>query len=157
MPTNKDWGPFLWTALHGFAEKLGKQSVEIMASDEAREMVLVLRGVEHIMPCEKCRKHYHDYLKKNPVDEFAHRRGEVLRQAARVWLWKLHEAVNERNGAPSFPIEDLTPTYQNAAIADSLKELYVVLMRSIPAGLLLSEPVKSFRRHVSLLRSLLGV
>lgn len=157
MPSNKEWGPFLWTALHGLAEKLGKQTVEIMASDEAREMVLVLRGVEHIMPCEKCRKHYHDYIKKNPVDEFIQRRGEVLRQAVRVWLWKLHEHVNERNGSPSFPIEDLTPKYSSAPIADSFKELYPVLMSSIPQGLLLSEPLKSFRRHVSLLRSLLGM
>lgn len=157
MPSNKEWGPFLWTALHGLAEKLGKQTVEIMASDEAREMVLVLRGVENIMPCEKCRKHYHEYLKKNPIDDFVQRRGEVLRQAVRLWLWKLHETVNERNGAIPFSIEDLTPKYSSAPIAASFKELYIVLMTSIPQGLLASEAVKSFRRHVSLLRSLLGI
>lgn len=157
MPSNKDWGPFLWTILHGFAEKLGRQTNEIMASDEAREIVLILRGVEHVMPCEKCRKHYHEYLKKNPVDEFAQRRGEVLRQVVRLWLWKLHEAVNERNGEVSFPIEELTPKYQNAAIADSLKTLKIVLYKAIPDGLIVSEPFKSFLRHVSLLRALLGV
>jgi hypothetical protein len=157
MPSNKDWGPFLWTALHGLAEKLGRQTVEIMASDEAREMVFILRFVEHIMPCEKCRMHYHEYLKKNPVDDFANRRGETLRQAVRMWLWKLHNAINERNGSPSFPIEELSPTYSAAPIAESLKQLYVVLSKAIPAGLILSEPLKSFRRHVSLLRSLIGV
>ncbi len=157
MPSNKDWGPHLWTVLHGFAEKLGRQTNDIMATDEAREMVLILRGVEHVMPCEKCRKHYKEYLKKNPVDDFANRRGEVLRQAIRQWLWKLHEAVNERNGAPSFPIEELTPKYQSAPIADSLKQLYIVLYKAIPEGLLPSEPFQSFRRHVSLLRTLVGV
>lgn len=157
MPSNRDWGPFLWTVLHGIAEKLGRQTIEIMASDEAREMVFVLRSLEHIMPCEKCRKHYHDYLKKNPVDEFANRRGETLRQAVRQWLWKLHEAVNERNGVASFPIEELTPRYQCAPIGDSLKQLYIVLSKAVPAGLISSEPLKSFRRHVSLLRTLIGV
>jgi hypothetical protein len=91
------------------------------------------------------------------VDDFANRRGEVLRQAVRMWLWKLHNAVNERNGAQSFPIEELSPTYSAAPIAESFKQLYVVLSKAIPAGLILSEPLKSFRRHVSLLRSLIGV
>jgi hypothetical protein len=157
MPSNKDWGPYLWKVLHTLAEKLGRQSIELMASDEAREIALILRAVEHIMPCEKCRKHYHEYLKIHPVDEFAQRRGEVLRQAVRMWIWKLHEAVNERNGCSSFPLEELTPTYQHASVADSLKELYSVLQKAISAGLILSEPFKSFRRHISLLRSLLGV
>lgn len=157
MPSNKDWGPFVWTVLHGFAEKLGRQSIELLASDEAREIVLILRAVEHIMPCEKCRKHYHEYLKKNPVEEFSKLRGEVLRQSVRQWLWKLHESVNERNGAPSFPIEELTPRYQNAPIAETLKSLKVVLYKAIPDGLILSEPFKSFLRHVSLLRSLMGI
>lgn len=157
MPSNKDWGPFLWIVLHGFAEKLGRQTNEIMASDEAREMVFLLKGVELVMPCEKCRKHYHEYLKKNPVDDFMQRRGEFLRQAVRMWLWKLHEAVNERNGASSFPIEDLTPKYQNAPIADAFKTLKAVLFKAIPDGLIASEPFKSFLRHVSLLRTLVGV
>jgi hypothetical protein len=157
MPSNKDWGPHLWIVLHTLAEKLGRQPVELMASDEAREIVLVLKWTEHIMPCEKCRKHYHDYVKKYPVDEFVQRRGEFLRQAVRQWLWKLHEAVNERNGAPSFPIENLVTTYQHANLAQSLKELYSVLSSSIPLGLIGSEPFKSFRRHLSLLRSLTGI
>lgn len=157
MPSNKEWGPFLWTILHATAEKLGRQTNEIMASDEAREMVLVLKGVEHIMPCEKCRKHYHEYLKKNPIDEFVNRRGEVLRQAIRLWLWKLHEAVNQRNGAQSFPLEELTPKYQNTSIAEALQPLKNVLYKAIPDGLIVSEQFKSFLRHFSLLRTLLGI
>lgn len=157
MPSNKDWGPYLWIVLHTFAEKLGRQPNELMALDEAREIVIILKATEHIMPCEKCRKHYHEYLKKNPVDDFVQRRGEFLRQAVRTWLWKLHEAVNERNGAPSFPIEEVTPKYQHTNTAQPLKELYTVLYSSIPLGFILSEPFKSFRRHVSLLRSLIGV
>ncbi len=156
MPSNKDWGPYLWTFLHGTAEKLGRQSSEIMASDEAREITLVLRGVEHVMPCEKCRKHYHDYLKKNPIDEFPQKRGEHLRQAVRVWLWRLHEAVNERNNAPSFLIEQLTPTYQTAAISDAYSTFSSVVNRAVAGGLVSSEQVKSFRRHVSFLRAIVG-
>lgn len=156
MPSNKDWGPFLWTFLHGTAEKLGRQSAEIMASDEAREMTLVLRGIEYVMPCEKCRMHYHEYLKKNPIDDFPQKRGEYLRQAVRLWLWRLHNAVNERNGAPLFLVEELTPLYQSAPVSDAFSSFSAVVKRAIANGTVNAEQVKSFRRHVSFLRSLLG-
>lgn len=156
MPSNKDWGPFVWTFLHALAERLGKQTNDLLASDEAREMVFVLQTLEHVMPCEKCRKHYHEYLKKNPVDEFSKKRGEFLRQSVRMWLWKLHEAVNERNGAPSFPIENLTPTYQSVNIQEVWNTFIPVFTKAVTAGLIGSEPLKSFRRHVSFLRSLIG-
>jgi hypothetical protein len=157
MPSNKDWGPFLWTFLHGIAEKLGRQSSDLLASDEAREITLVLRGVEFVMPCEKCRKHYHEYLKKNTIDDVPQKRGDHLRQAVRMWLWRLHEAVNERNNAPSFSLEQLTVTYQTASIADSYSTFNAVVNRAIANGLLNPEQVKSFRRHVSFLRALIGV
>ncbi len=156
MPSNKDWGPSLWTFLHGLAEKLGRQTSEIMASDEAREMTLVLRGIEYVMPCEKCRSHYHAYLKKNPIDEFPQKRGEYLRQAVRMWLWRLHEAVNERNGVSPFPVEQLTPTYQTAAVSDAFSTFSAVVNRAVANGLVVSEHVKSFRRHVSFLRAVIG-
>ena len=156
MPSNKDWGPYLWTFLHGIAEKLGRQSSEIIASDEAREITLVLRCVESVMPCEKCRMHYHDYLKKNPIDDFPQKRGEHLRQSVRMWLWRLHEAVNERNGVGSFPVEQLTPTYENAALSDAYSTFLSVVSRALTNGLVSSEKVKSFRRHVSFLRGILG-
>lgn len=157
MPSNKEWGPSLWTILHIMAEKLGKQPVELLASDEAREIVFILRLTEHIMPCEKCRKHYKEYLKKNPIDDFKDRRGEFLRQAVRLWIWKLHNTVNESNAQPSFPVDELTNHYQRMDIGHAVKEFYPVINRSIALGLLASEPFKSFRRHCSLLRALLGI
>ena len=156
MPSNKDWGPYLWTFLHAVAEKLGRQSSDLLASDEARETMLVLRGLEFVMPCEKCRMHYHDYLKKNPIDEIPQKRGEHLRQSVRVWLWRLHEAINERNGSPSFPLDHLTPTYQTAALSDAYSTFSAVVQRAVANGTVNAEKVKSFRRHVSFLRGLLG-
>ncbi len=157
MPSNREWGPFLWTILHGLAERLGRQPNELMASDEAREMVLVLKGVELIMPCEKCRAHFHDYRMKHPIDGFSSKRGEHLRFTIREWLWRLHELVNERNGAAPFSIENLTPTYQNANVEDAWKNLQTYLKTSVTSGIVLSENLKSFRRHLGFLRSLLGI
>jgi hypothetical protein len=100
--------------------------------------------------------HYHEYLKKNGIDDFPQKRGEHLRQAVRMWLWRLHNAVNERNGAPSFPVEDLTPTYQSVSVSDAFSSFSSVVKRAIASGTVNAERVKSFRHHVSFLRSLLG-
>ena len=151
------WGPLLWKLLHGLAEKLGTQKPEILAADEAREMVLILRGLEVIMPCEKCRKHYKEYRVKNPYDLFAQRRGLGLKRNVREWLYNLHEMVNKRNGVDSrLLLEDLEPMYKDVKIQDAWAPLNKVLMTSVSSGLILSENLKSFRRHLSLLLTAIG-
>jgi Erv1 / Alr family len=151
------WGPLLWKLLHGLAEKLGTQKPEILAADEAREMVLILRGLEVIMPCEKCRKHYKEYRVKNPYDVFMHRRGLGLKRDVREWLYMLHETVNKRNGVESrLLLEDMEPMYKDVKIQDAWAPLNQVLMTSVSSGLILSENLKSFRRHLSLLLTAIG-
>ena len=146
------WGPLLWKLLHALAEKLGKQKPEILAADEAREMVLILRGIEVIMPCEKCRKHYKEYRVKNPYDIFAQRRGLGLKRGVREWLYLLHEAVNKKNGVESgLLLENMESMYTDVKIQDAWTPLNQVLMTSVSSGLILSENLKSFRRHLSLL------
>ena len=102
MPSNKDWGPFLWTILHGFAEKLGRQTNEIMASDEARESrravaatlkqteVLVSKLNGNLGPLlkttqetlEDTRKVLH--TSEGLVDEFRHQTGPLLETTRRT-------------------------------------------------------------------------
>lgn len=156
MPSNKDWGPLFWALLHGLAERLGTQVLDTMAADEAREMILVLKGVELVMPCEKCRAHYHEYRLKNPLDTFTERRGPHLRQVIRDWLYALHEQVNARNGAPSFPKEQLTE-YKFKDIPATWTTLLKYLQAAVASGLILGENLKSFRRHLTLLRATLGI
>jgi len=146
------WGPLLWKLLHALAEKLGKQKPEILAADEAREMVLILRGLEVIMPCEKCRKHYKEYRVKNPYDIFMQRRGLGLKKGVREWLYLLHETVNKKNGVESrLLLENMESMYKDVKIQDAWTPLNQVLMTSVSSGLILSENLKSFRRHLSLL------
>jgi len=151
------WGPLLWKLLHTLAEKLGTQKPEILAADEAREIVLILRGLEVIMPCEKCRKHYKEYRVMNPFDIFAQRRGLGLKKGVREWLYMLHETVNKKNGTESLLLlKDMEPMYKDVKIQDAWAPLNQVLMTSVSSGLILSENLKSFRRHLSLLLTAIG-
>ena len=157
MPSNKDWGPPFWTLLHSLAERLGTQALDTMAADEAREMVLVLKGVEFVMPCEKCRAHFHEYRVKHPLDSYMERRGTYLRQGIREWIYNLHEQVNARNGAPSFPLEQLTPQYKFIDIPSVWTTLLKYLQTAVSNGQIIGENLKSFRRHLTLLRATLGI
>jgi len=146
------WGPLLWTLLHGVAEKLGGRKPDLLAEDEAREIVFLLRGVELIMPCEKCRKHYHEYRLKYKIDDFSRLRGLSLRRAVREWLYTLHEIVNERNGINSnIKIEDLESMYKPVKIQVAWLSFYKVLVDWVSSGQVLSENVKSFHRNLGLL------
>ncbi len=49
--SSRPWGPPLWKILHGIAEALGNQTIPMLATDEAHEIVFLLRDVEKIMPC----------------------------------------------------------------------------------------------------------
>lgn len=151
------WGPLLWKLLHALAEKLGTQKPDILATDEAREMVLILKGVEVIMPCEKCRKHYKEYRVNNPYEQFAQRRGLALKKGVKEWLYLLHEAVNKKNNIDSkIRLEDIESMYKDVKIQDAWAPLNKVLMTSVSSGLILSENLKSFRRHLFLLLTAIG-
>jgi hypothetical protein len=151
------WGPLLWKLLHTLAEKLGTQKPEICAADEAREMVLILRGLEVIMPCEKCRKHYKEYRVKFPYEIFMQKRGVGLKKGVREWLYMLHETVNKKNGVESrLLLEDIESLYKDVKIQDIWIPLNKVLMTSVSSGLILSDNLKSFRRHLSLLLTAIG-
>lgn len=146
------WGPLLWRLLHVIAEKLGTQKPELLATDEARELVYLLRGVETIMPCEKCRKHYHDYRLKNPFEELSKKRGQALKNSTREWLYLLHEAVNKRNNIESgISLDTIETMYKDIKIQEAWVPLNKVLTTSVSSGLILSENLKSFRRHFGLL------
>lgn len=99
--SSKPWGPPLWKLLHGIAETLGNQSVPMLATDEAHEIVFLLRDVEKIMPCQLCRNHYHEWRKNNPLEEIDKLRGPMLKEGVREWLYNLHENVNRSRGIES--------------------------------------------------------
>ena len=64
----------------------------------------------------------------------------------------LHETVNKKNGVESrLLLEDIESMYKDVKIQDIWIPLNKVLMTSVSSGLILSDNLKSFRRHLSLL------
>lgn len=155
--STKSWGPPLWKLLHGIAETLGNQSVAMLATDEAHEIVFLLRDVEKIMPCQLCRSHYHQWRKDHPLEEIDRLRGPMLREGVRRWLYDLHEEVNKSKGIESgLTLEQMPELYKQVDFKDVWGEFYTKVKLSTEIGLVSQTVLQSFHRRFGMLRKLVG-
>ncbi len=159
MVQNSEWGPRLWRVLHTLAERLGRQGVPLLAMDEVRAWIFLLRETGEVMPCALCRKHYKEWRKEHPLDAFLETRGGgLLQQRARSWLWSLHEAVNRRREMAGVAEEDVPALYASSAglqaDVEALVKLFqqAVLERQIDGGAL-----REWRARLTMVRRLVGV
>lgn len=155
--TAKSWGPPLWRILHGIAECLGNQSVPMLATDEAHEIVFLLRDVEKIMPCQLCRSHYHQWRKDHPLEQIDVLRGGALRVAVREWLYQLHEEVNRQRGIESgVSVDKLSEIYKSVDLKEAWNEFFTKIKVSTEIGLVSQTVLQAFHRRLGMLRKLLG-
>ena len=127
-PANAEWGPILWNILHGLAEKAGQAS---LPADEVREWQTFLKATGEVLPCDECRKHYHQYTHANPLTQFANVPYTSLKTSVKTWLWQLHADIRTEYGHPVLPYDDLTATYGSVDIQDLFWRLEPVIKTTI--------------------------
>jgi hypothetical protein len=155
--SSRTWGPPLWKILHGLAEALGNQPVAMLATDEAHEIVFILRDVEKIMPCQLCRNHYHQWRKDHPLEEIDKLRGHMLKTGVREWLYNLHENVNRSRGIESGITLDMIPEmYKNVDFKEAWGEYFTKVKVSTEIGLVSQTVLEAFHRRLGMLRKLVG-
>lgn len=86
---NAIWGPALWTILHSSAERFGTKALHRLPQEEFRIWSHLLQSLRYSLPCPHCKKHYQSYITHHPFS--ARNKDE-----ARLWLYRLHESVNQR-------------------------------------------------------------
>lgn len=150
------WGPVLWSILHTSAEHLGKPRPPLLETDEVNRWMFLLKSVEGVMPCNLCRKHYDEWLKKHPVAQFTALRGTALREHARQWLYSLHENVNiGKNIQSGIKIDDIPSMYSTLTRYHTDIDRFIELTReNVQNGLLKAEATRVFRSHLQYLRKI---
>jgi hypothetical protein len=159
MVQNSEWGPPLWRLLHSLVERLGRQTVALLAQDEFRAWIAVLQGVEGIMPCQLCRGHYRAWRTKRPLEALF---GSA--DASREWLWALHEAVNDQKEVAAegrVAFAQLAETYGPAKrgrqeIQQDMDILLKVLAQAALERQVNGQVLREWRQKVVMLRRLLG-
>lgn len=157
-PDASEWGPLLWTVLHGLAERAGRAMFPLYYDDERRAIIKVFTTLEKVIPCPSCKEHYEVYLREHPVDKIIR---DIpynnLNEYVKRWYWELHNWVNESLTRPEFQYDQLTPTYKNTNLRDTLKRLDVPMRRAIRvrSGQLMA--YIEFLKQVNILLSIYGV
>lgn len=127
-PSTADWGPILWTILHGLAQRAGRS---VLPADEIREWQKFLKVTGEILPCDHCRDHYHQYSTHHPLTQIKTLSKEDMKTFVKKWLWTLHNEVNTSHTKPSFTYTDLDTTYNNVSLQDQIWRLDPVMKRAI--------------------------
>jgi len=131
-PDASEWGPILWSILHGAAERVGSTPFPQYQGDERRALIRVMKSLEKVIPCPSCKEHYEVYLKEHPVDKAIMDTpyGE-LKTYVKTWFWELHNWVNESLGRPPFPYDQLTPSYKSVNLRLQMKLLDPLIRKAI--------------------------
>ena len=153
-PDTADWGPIMWSILHGFAEKSQRSA---LPADEVREWQKFLKLTGEVLPCEKCRGHYARYSKDNPLTHFAEVPYSSLKTAVKTWLWTLHNEVNVENGKPVFLYDDLTSKYGDVSIQDLFWRLDPVMKKAIQLNGVSYQKYFCWIYSFKMLKAVLGV
>lgn len=143
--------------LHGIAEALGNQPVPMLATDEAHEIVFLLRDVEKIMPCQLCRTHYRAWRRDHPLEELDRLRGYMLKTAVRQWLYDLHENVNKSRGVESgLSLDQVEEMYKHTDLKEAWAEFFTKVKLTTEVGLVSQTALQDFHRRYGMLRKLVG-
>ncbi len=142
MPQPSVWGPKLWPVLHAIGSHGGK-AIQRCRDDEKRELAWLFSHLESIVPCPECRKHIEEYRKGNPLPSETRDIGE--------WIWKFHEAVNQRLSKPAGPVlEEVLVQYQKVNIQKLYQDYFDCVKESVLKGTLSGDAVREWRRHLVL-------
>jgi hypothetical protein len=100
---NKIWGPYFWFTLHTITLSYpDKPSYE-----NKRHFNDFFINLQHVIPCNKCQQHYRNHITNNPISTALDSKEHLV-----VWLFNLHNIVNESLGKKKMEFPDFQEKYR---------------------------------------------
>jgi hypothetical protein len=153
-PETADWGPILWTILHGLAEKSQRAA---LPEDEIREWQKFIKLTGEMLPCDKCRVHYSAFSTANPPTQLSKIPYTDLKRWIKSWFFTLHNEVNVENGKPLFVYTDLVTAYANPNFQDLFWRLEPVMKKAIQLSGVSLMKWTSWVHSYKMLKSILAI
>lgn len=88
------YGPKLWHTIHTFAADYNPKT-------DRNSFMMFIISVGELLPCQKCKTHFKQNLKKFPLNQYLDSREKVF-----LWSYMMHNEVNEMQGKKSPPYKD---------------------------------------------------
>ena len=98
------WGPHFWFVLH----LISFHYPEKPSTYEKDAIKAFYISVKDILPCQKCRQHYNNYLSRYPIEPHLDSRMDLIR-----WVIQVHNFVNVSLGKPAYTDEAVLAIYAN--------------------------------------------
>ena len=93
----KIWGPSFWYILHLITFGYPDEPSYI----DQRGYHDFFVNLQHVIPCQKCKKHYAKHLQEHPIGPYLNTKSNLIK-----WLVNLHNMVNNQLNKPSIDVED---------------------------------------------------
>jgi len=127
LPDANQWGPILWSLLHGISIKRTKiDSLKLMSLKV--KWKLLFDTLPQIIPCVECKEHLVAYMSQNPYvtinseEEFSN------------WFYLLHEDVNKRLNKPSLDKTKLVEIHSQVNLRTAYYKCDKLMELNIRAG-----------------------
>jgi len=114
------WGGKKWFSLHSFALSYPTNP----DNDFKNKVKFMLENQDILLPCEKCRIHYKQNLKKFPItDKVLSNSKELLK-----WMINIQNEVRKQNNKEEFTFEQVMSYYQNVYAPNNSNNIYIYLI-----------------------------
>ena len=96
------WSHPMWFVIHNWSFGY---PIEPLESDR-RVTADYYNNLPNLIPCADCAIHFSEILQSDPVEANLDNRGDLVE-----WTWRIHNAVNNRIGKPTFSMDAFCDKY----------------------------------------------
>ena len=122
MNNNNVWGPSAWTFLHTITYNYPENPTD----EDKRNYLNFFDSLKHVLPCNKCKGHYKENLKKYDLNNSLNSRQDLVK-----WLIDLHNDVNRDNGKSVWSYSDVYNKYYNLHNVNMINRIIIFVILSI--------------------------
>ena len=97
------WGPHLWFVMHTMSFNYPKEPTP----NDKQNYYNFFYNLTTILPCNDCRKHFIDFFKQNPIQNYLINRDKLIE-----WVMNAHNNVNKMNNKPQWTLDQVLKHYQ---------------------------------------------
>lgn len=106
------WGPSAWKFMHYITLSYPDNP----SGDDKINIRNFFTSIQHLLPCEKCRHHFSNYIKQYPLDDNVMRSRHNLSN----WLLVIHNNVNKSLNKPIMTYNEMIKLY----LPENIKEKF---------------------------------
>lgn len=116
----KKWGKHFWKTIHYIIFS----APDSPSIEYKNNLLNFLVALKFLLPCENCRRHYSENLKKFPITD------EILSSKEKLIKWSvdLHNEVNLRTGKKIISLEEAKQIYLNENYVDTKKSIFTIVL-----------------------------